>query len=489
MGFALPATPADRQRFGQSASFTNIGSTSRRFVPQAPATPLVAPPATTNLSVLAQTPISAPVPTVSLHDILPQRIENPYFDPESSPSDEILAEEAIGEEVEYDEITDAAAPPSRFEIPSTPSGHPLRVRTKPNAQAKTPYMAGIRNLYPSTPQPQSSPIFVGVKDLLRVAAVPATPSFTGMKGLFTIRAPPRTPAMDGVKEMYNLQEEECEEEEEVEEAELSAIIVSSPPTSPASKPTARSKSSKPAPTSSSLRRTIPPIGPLTVVEAPVAKAASRRGKRKTAGPAEEVQLEEARSKPSRSRRTAEPVAPASEQEPELKKSTSTSSRARRTTTEEPVTATAPTKSTSTSKTSRSTRTKTVEEPVVVEPTSSRSRSAASRPSRKAAVPTVVEEDLKPKGRGKTVLGDSDDQVTVAPPELSSKPSRGKKAVASTTSDEPKSAPSRRTRTAVVDKENEAVEVEEKKPAKRAVTKKVAEPVAVVTATRATRSKK
>lgn len=510
VGFVLPATPTERPRFTQSASFTSAGPNTRRFVPHPPATPIVAPLPGSEVSSLAQTPTAVPMPTVSLHDILPQRVDHGQFDPSSSPPDNDMVDE-IPEKVESASKINGSSATPRKRTPSTPSFAGFRAMMKQPAQAKTPYMTGIRELYPTTPKGDASPSLAGVKDLLRVAAVPATPSFVGVKGMFTKHTVPPTPAMDGIVDLYALDEEEIEEkekveneeeeeeQEEVEVAELSAIVVSV--LSPVSKPSARSRTSRLASSTSS--RSQGPIkseAPTTEV-AIAAKAQSRRGQAKSAAAVKETeQAPESKSKSSRARRVPEPAVVAVESAAQLKSSTSTSSRARRTTTEEPVSATVPPKAMSTSKSSRSSRTKAAEaSQPVPEPSSSRSRSTASRSSRQAEVPPVLEEKEeeekevpKPKGRRKNILGDSDEQTAAPPPEPSSKITRGRKALASSTSDEPKSAPSRRTRTATADKENEAVEVIEpkvNKATKRTVAKKVSEPIVVATGTRATRSRK
>ncbi len=489
LGFALPATPADRPRFVQSASFANFGSNTRRFVHGPPATPIVVPHGGSEVFSLTQSPVNAPMPTVSLHDNLPQRLEKGQVDVGARPIDPLIGQaRPSGHESPCKE--DASAGTPRKRNPSV---------IKRTAQAKTLYMAGIRNLYPTIPRQQASPSLIGVKDLLLVPVVPTTPSFTGMKSLFAKRPVPPTPAMEGVAEMYHLREESDEEEEKVEEreeievAELSAIVVSVP--SPVSKPSARSKGSKAVSSASSRSRTPAVEGSQQMeTETTQRKAPARRGKAKIAATVVgEASEPSAASKPGRGRRADEPTVTDPEPEAELQKSTSTASRSRRTTTEEPISAPVLTKSTRTSKPSRSSRTQPVE--ATAEPNSKSSRSAASRSSRTADVPAAVEEadEPKPKGRGKKVFGDSDEQITVAPmPEPTTKTARGKKPLASSTSDEPKSAPSRSTRTAIGDKENEAegeVEVVEKKTVKRGSAKKLTEPAAVVMGTRTTRSRR
>ena len=302
---------------------------------------------------------------------------------------------------------------------------------------------------------------------------------------------PLTGSMENVAEFGDLHEdqalrEEPEELERDEGADLSAIVVSVQ--LPTSKPSARSKGSRLASSASSRSRGV------ASEAAPAPKASIRRGKAK---PVEDVQQEvptpEPQSKSVRGRRAPDQAVETVEPARELDKSTSKSSRTRRPATKEPVLGPVPAKSTGTSKSSRATRTKTVEEPLPdVEPIiNSRSRSAASRSSRKAEVPEIVEvtDESKLKGRTRKVLGDSDEQ-SAAPAALEpmSKAGRGKKALASNILDDPKSAPSRRTRTLTADKENEEVEVAEKKSAKRMATKKAVEPVIVATRTR-TRSRK
>lgn len=445
VGFAIPQTP-DRPQIKQSASFTNP---ARRYVPPSPGK-------TSN-----QPELSSEVHSLQSYVTSP----TDYYGRGGKIEEE--EEEALMPDEKYGKAPGISPP-----TPTFANHHTL---PKARAEVKTPYMAGIRSLFPATPTEQPSPSLAGIRGIFRLPSKVAPPTPV-LKGLFNIKKIPPTPKMEGLSEMYELEEEEEveeieedvmdivegeeeqeEEEEKVEAEEVVELyqseqgerVISSPSVLRAAGSKRKAPSTSKLNTSTSSRakkepavKSAPSVsrvkrGP--EVEEPKSKPS--RGKKAASSSAEEPVL-----KPSRGKRsTAEPevAVPAvpksamSSDEPVSKPSRGKRStaepevtvpaaptRSRRNTTEEVevVSAPMPVKASR----ARVAKVKTegpgsIQE--VAEPeelSASRSRSTSSRSKRVA--PTIIE-DVEAAGAGrKKVLGDSTDQE-----EVSSKPSRGKKA--------------------------------------------------------------
>ncbi|WWD22333.1 hypothetical protein CI109_106824 [Kwoniella shandongensis] len=412
IGFA--GTPVSKPVFIQSASYS-VAANSRRLAAHAPRTPIFPP----FKRETAETPIHfTPLPGTSAPD-------NSH---------------------EAQEVTPKAQPPSSPEAelpssPSTPSYTGLREMLKPVMQAKTPYLTGIRNLFPVTPQESASPSLTGVRALFAEPTVPATPSFAGLKTMFARPTVPPTPALEGLREMFEEEEEEEEEEEievqtaiipvEVEEADEEVEPIA--PTKKTGKVDAsklpRLASSTSSSSTARSNKATSAASAASVSQA--AKAPVKRGRSTSKAVQEEAALA---PKVVRSRKIA---ALAATVEASTAAPTSRSTRAHRTASVDP--------ESSTSR-SRSTRAKSTAEPEeqasahqeegagAAATKTTRNRSTSSR-AKKAVVTEspIVEEEDKPKpARGKKVLTQIDEQPTVesATEEKKSAPSRGKKATTS-----------------------------------------------------------
>lgn len=431
--------------------------------------------------------MTTPLPaTAALNDILPQRVlSNSRLSLESS---SIVSVESGSTEPE----TIAAAPISTKPVPATPSFAGLKEMIHAPLPPKTPNFAGLKNLYPTLPSQPATPSFAGIRQLMaEPAQVPPTPSFIGVKNMYMPQKPTRAPVLDGVAELYEMsghEEEELEEEveEEVEE-EIEDMIevqeeveekpvwqqkktVASPPKASTSKPSASSRSRRPA----TVAEVANEPAALASVSVPTkrgrtVKATSSSAKATTSESAPTrrtalTEVAESKSISSRTRRSATVETEAVELKPTL-------SRARRAPTAE-------------------------EEDAPSKPSTSRSRS-----TRKAdPVPPVIEEEVAApkrsrarttkKATDKVVLGEADEQSVIeVKEELTSKPGRAKKAPAPNVAERDSaemSRPSRSTTKKVQDdKENEPAAEKKvvKRTTKRIEVEEVAAPV------RVTRSRK
>ena len=489
VGFALLATPTSKPKVIHSASFTSLNPTTRHFHKKPPiATLLVSPHGRNGTASLKQSLVGAPMPTVSLHDILPQRPEDNLNDPGYSPIEDESA--VYCSEEDRMNVNDN-------KIPVTPrignhSAPAQQTMMKPPHLPKSPNLADINHTYPYLLEERASASLPAVKDLTQLSKPPATPSFTGLKNLFAQREVPPTPAMEGIAQMYALHEVDAEEESE---ELLSSIVVSV--RSPSSKASARSRPSKLASSTSSRSHGTQANDQAMAGEEPVRRTTARRGKMVESEPVEEpVPALEPKSKPSRRRRIAEPsLIHNPEPEVELGNHSSTSTQLRGSDTQESVSTVIQVKSVSTSRSSRSTRSHRIEESEPVPtPASTRSRSTASRSARKAEFSAVEEETEKAKATatGKEAIGESDERPISPVSKASTRADRGKKALATSTSAEANSAPSRRVRSEVTKKEKEeaADEVVVKEEVKRNAQKeKKVEQGSAVVGTRTTRSRK
>ncbi|WVQ94019.1 hypothetical protein IAU59_001097 [Kwoniella sp. CBS 9459] len=194
VGFALPSTPS-QPIFNQAGSHS---VNPRRIIGKGPQTPIFPKFKREDSSMIASgsmTHLAAPQaegkaePEQDASFVRHQEPSSPVYEPPSSPS--------------------------------TPLYTGLKEMLKLPRPATTPNMAGIKTLFPATPNETATPSFVGVKELLKQPTVAATPSFSGMKEMFRQRPEPPTPVMEGLNEMY---EAEVEDEEMAEMDQTEDVI-------------------------------------------------------------------------------------------------------------------------------------------------------------------------------------------------------------------------------------------------------------------------
>ncbi|WVF66404.1 hypothetical protein IAT40_001144 [Kwoniella sp. CBS 6097] len=196
VGFALPSTPS-QPIFNQAGSHS---VNPRRIFGKGPRTPVF--PKLKREGGPSTSIGSSQLPVVPVNE-------------EAEPEQE--ANRAVSPAAPRQPSSPIYDPPSS---PSTPLYTGLKEMLKPPHPAKTPNMAGIKNLFPATAKEAATPSFVGVKEMLKQPAVPATPSFSGMREMFKQRPEPPTPIMEGLNEMY-----EAEAQEEVEMDQTEDVIV------------------------------------------------------------------------------------------------------------------------------------------------------------------------------------------------------------------------------------------------------------------------
>ncbi|ODN75915.1 hypothetical protein L202_05900 [Cryptococcus amylolentus CBS 6039] len=414
VGFALPSTPSQKASGSDQLGYLSVAR--NRTMDQAPRTPIFP---LLNRELVAE---QATSPDDMQED---EKDESPTPATQSQTVTSPTPNQSVGQQAG----------------PSTPSFAGLRQMMKTPQAAKTPHLSGIRHLYPPLPQRTASPSLTGVKSLLAEPKEVQTPDFTGVKVMLAESKVPQTPSLVGVKRMFgemkvsetpNMEGLNEMYEEEVEEAlgeansstEETGVDVEMADKVKEEENGVRvaGKAATKLPrladsTSARTRRVAPAV---EAVEESSSKPSRTTTRKATAAP-------QPKFKPSRATRKADPEAAAvTATEPEP---TSRSTRSRRGASHEPTG----------SGMSRATRAQSTAEPEdhpvaddvppVPALPAAKGRSVSARSTRKASaeIEDIIEEKPSKATRAKKVLSQIEEQPVVE--EKKSAPTRAKRAAA------------------------------------------------------------